>query len=63
MSHFTLQLNYLSSSLVEILPPTDSRRRPDQRALEEGNLRLASEQKNLLEVKQRATRKQKEILK
>jgi len=42
--------------LQDVLPPTDSRRRPDQRALEEGDLKLATDQKNLLEVKQRATR-------
>lgn len=62
MSFFTLQLNYLSDELKQVLPPTDSRRRPDQRALEEGNLRVASDMKNLLEVKQRQTRKLKDKL-
>lgn len=60
MSAFTLQLNHLPASLKPCLPPTDSRFRPDQRALENGDLKLASEQKNLLEVKQRQTRKRRE---
>jgi hypothetical protein len=38
MSHFTLQLNYMPESMKGKLPPTDSRRRPDQRALEDGDL-------------------------
>lgn len=41
MTHFSLQLNYLTKELENILPPTDSRRRPDQRALENGDLVLA----------------------
>jgi hypothetical protein len=39
------------------LPPTDSRFRPDQRALENGDISKASDEKNRLEVKQRAIRK------
>ena len=52
MYHFTkfaLQLNYLPDSLKEKLPPTDSRFRPDQRALENGNTELATKEKNRLE--------------
>jgi hypothetical protein len=49
MSKFCLQLNYLTDELEERLPPTDSRRRPDQTALEMGNFELAAEQKHLLE--------------
>ena len=49
MSHFTLQLNYMTEELSQSLPPTDSRRRPDQRALEVGDFKLASAQKHLLE--------------
>lgn len=35
-SHFALQLNYLTPELAQRLPPTDSRFRPDQRAMENG---------------------------
>ena len=48
---FALQLNYLPPSLKEKLPPTDTRFRPDQRALEEGNLILAASEKRRLEDK------------
>lgn len=53
---FALQLNHLPASLKPKLPPTDSRLRPDQRALEEGNLKLAAEEKIRLEEKQRRMR-------
>jgi len=56
MTHFCLQLNYFPSKLKDIVPPTDSRRRPDQRALESGDITNAVEWKDLLEVKQRAVR-------
>ena len=42
------------------MPPTDSRWRTDQRALEEGDLDLASTEKARLEEKQRAMRKWRE---
>lgn len=57
---FTLQLNHLPSSLLPHLPPTDTRIRPDQRALEQGNLRLAADEKLRLEDEQRKTRKERE---
>jgi hypothetical protein len=38
----TLQLNHLSIHNGKNLPPTDSRFRPDQRALEYRNIELAS---------------------
>lgn len=50
-SHFSLQLNYLPSWLEKSVAPTDSRRRPDQRALENGDLKLATSEKNRLEEK------------
>lgn len=59
-TYFTLQLNHLPVGLKEILPPTDSRLRPDQRALEEGDLTLATKEKARLEDKQRQMRKEKE---
>lgn len=59
-TNFTLQLNHLPQSLKNKLPPTDSRFRPDQRALENGDLVKAAEEKARLEDKQRAMRKLKE---
>eukprot|EP00347_Sterkiella_histriomuscorum_P000861 403374240 len=56
--HFTLQLNYLNDALQEKLPPTDSRLRPDQRALENGETELAIKEKHRLEEAQRARRRQ-----
>jgi hypothetical protein len=39
-----------------VLPRSDSRLRPDQRALEENNIDLATKEKTRLEEKQRAAR-------
>ena len=60
MSHFSLQLNYFPSWLHNVVPPTDTRRRPDQRALENGNMIDASAHKDRLEKKQRSVRKARE---
>lgn len=57
---FTYQLNNLTPSLREVLPPTDSRFRSDQRALENGDLKLAQAEKIKLEEMQRAMRKERE---
>ena len=54
---FTLQLNYLPESLKRWLPHTDTRFRPDQRALENGKSDLARDEKFRLEELQRAARK------
>ena len=51
MSHYHLQMNYLPNSLRPQLPPTDTRFRPDQRALENGDFKLANSEKNRLEDK------------
>ena len=56
MSHFMLQLNYLPKQLIPVIAPTDTRWRPDQRALENGDMKLAVVEKNRLEEKQRAVR-------
>jgi hypothetical protein len=53
----SLQLNHLPDKLLPLLPPTDTRLRPDQRALENGDMKLASAEKNRLEEKQRAARR------
>ena len=60
-TNFTLQLNYLPPGLKEKLPPTDTRLRPDQRALEEGDLTTAANEKARLEDKQRKMRKDREV--
>ena len=57
MSRFSLQLNYFPKRLQNVVPPTDTRRRPDQRALEEGDMRTAAYEKDRLENRQRAVRK------
>ena len=57
LSHFHLQLNYFPKRLENVIAPTDTRRRPDQRALENGDMTLADEEKNRLENRQRAFRK------
>ena len=57
MTQHCLQLNYLPNTLAPLLPPTDSRFRPDQRALENGDFKLAATEKNRLEEKQRAIRR------
>ena len=59
-SHFTKQLNYLPRRLEKILPRTDCRFRPDQIALERGDLKKAASEKFRLEEKQRAARKERE---
>ncbi len=60
MSNFTLQLNYFPSWLQEKVAPTDTRRRPDQRYLENGDYIMAAKEKERLEIKQRADRKFRE---
>lgn len=51
-SHFALQLNYLNKELLYQLPPTDSRFRPDIRALENGDYDLANAENRRLKEKQ-----------
>lgn len=57
---FAATLNELTPIEANKLPPTDSRLRPDQRALEEGNLDAAEELKARLEEKQRERRREME---
>jgi hypothetical protein len=58
-SEFAMQLN-LPPDLLENIAPTDSRRRPDQRALENADLELAAREKQRVEEKQRTARKARE---
>uniref|UniRef100_A0A672H9U7 Oxysterol-binding protein n=1 Tax=Salarias fasciatus TaxID=181472 RepID=A0A672H9U7_SALFA len=56
-STFAMQLNELEKSMEGVVPPTDSRLRPDIRAMENGDIDLASAEKKRLEEKQRTARK------
>uniref|UniRef100_A0A674DYD2 Oxysterol-binding protein n=1 Tax=Salmo trutta TaxID=8032 RepID=A0A674DYD2_SALTR len=54
---FAMQLNELDKDMEGLIPKTDCRLRPDIRAMENGDIDLASEEKKRLEEKQRAARK------
>ncbi len=57
---FTLHgmgLNELPRDLEPLLPPSDARFRQDQRALEEGDVKRATDEKHRLEEKQRAAKR------
>uniref|UniRef100_A0A7N5ZTZ0 Oxysterol-binding protein n=1 Tax=Anabas testudineus TaxID=64144 RepID=A0A7N5ZTZ0_ANATE len=56
-STFAMQLNELDKSMEGVIPPTDSRLRPDIRAMENGDIDSASAEKKRLEEKQRMARK------
>ncbi|KAL3230228.1 Uncharacterized protein RNJ44_01591 [Nakaseomyces bracarensis] len=60
LTSFAVTLNDPAPKLLEWLPPTDSRLRPDQRAMEEGRYDEAAEEKHRLEEKQRAVRRKRE---
>lgn len=49
IQQFNSRLNYLNQDLLKRICPTDTRLRPDQRALEFGNVELAREEKHRLE--------------
>ncbi|KAA8588116.1 hypothetical protein FQN60_001310 [Etheostoma spectabile] len=56
-TRFAIELNELCPELKDALPRTDARFRPDQRNLEEGNLEMASSEKQRIEDLQRVRRK------
>ncbi|XP_074066513.1 oxysterol-binding protein-related protein 2 isoform X3 [Macrotis lagotis] len=56
---FTVSLNELEKGMEKILAPTDCRLRPDIRGMENGNMDLASQEKERLEEKQREARKER----
>ncbi|XP_034016935.1 oxysterol-binding protein-related protein 3-like isoform X2 [Thalassophryne amazonica] len=56
-TQFAVELNELDPVLRPLLPPTDTRFRPDQRLLEEGNADAAEAQKQRIERLQRERRK------
>lgn len=55
---FGITLNEITSDIEAKLPPTDSRFRPDVRALEEGDLDRAEDEKLRVEEMQRERRRQ-----
>jgi oxysterol-binding protein 1 len=57
MAKFHIQMNYLPKRLDKVVAPTDTRRRQDQRALENGDMKLAAQEKDRLENRQRTYRK------
>ncbi|KAK1438730.1 hypothetical protein QVD17_04540 [Tagetes erecta] len=57
LTSFAITLNELTPGLQEKLPPTDSRLRPDQRHLENGEYDMANTEKLRLETRQRMSRK------
>ncbi|KAH9777319.1 Oxysterol-binding protein-related protein 2A [Citrus sinensis] len=60
LTSFAITLNELTPGLQEKLPPTDSRLRPDQRHLENGEYEKANAEKQRLERRQRMSRKLQE---
>uniref|UniRef100_A0A3P8NIN4 PH domain-containing protein n=1 Tax=Astatotilapia calliptera TaxID=8154 RepID=A0A3P8NIN4_ASTCA len=57
-SSYARELNELTSELKAVLPPTDTRFRPDQRLLEEGKIAEADKRKDEVEENQRERRKE-----
>ena len=60
LTPFVLTFNHIDDKLAPWLAPTDSRFRPDQRAMEEGEYDFAATEKNRLEEGQRARRRERE---
>ncbi|XP_074835014.1 oxysterol-binding protein-related protein 7 isoform X2 [Carettochelys insculpta] len=56
-TQFALELNEVTPELKRFLPSTDTRLRPDQRYLEEGNVQAAESQKRRIEQLQRDRRR------
>ncbi|KAL3641317.1 Oxysterol-binding protein-related protein 1C [Castilleja foliolosa] len=60
LTRFAITMNELIPGLKEKLPPTDSRLRPDQRCLENGEYEQANSEKLRLEQRQRQARSMQE---
>lgn len=60
LTRFAITLNEITPGLRAQLPPTDSRLRPDQRCLENGEFEMANSEKLRLEQRQRQARKMQE---
>lgn len=55
-------MNYFPKRLHNVVSKTDTRRRQDQRALENGDMKLAAFEKDRLENRQRTFRKYNEAI-
>lgn len=62
-TRFAIELNEILPDESHLLPPTDSRFRPDQRLLEEGQIAEAEKEKSRIENMQRERRKKREAAK
>ncbi|KAF7556748.1 hypothetical protein G7046_g6226 [Stylonectria norvegica] len=60
LTPFVLTFNHIDENLRAWIAPTDSRLRPDQRAMEDGEYDFAATEKNRLEEGQRARRRERE---
>ncbi|RFU24198.1 hypothetical protein B7463_g12141, partial [Scytalidium lignicola] len=60
LTPFVVTLNDINDTLRQWLAPTDTRLRPDQRAMEDGEYDFAATEKNRVEEKQRAKRRERE---
>ncbi|TFB02379.1 hypothetical protein CCMA1212_005957 [Trichoderma ghanense] len=60
LTPFVLTFNHIDDNLRAWIAPTDSRLRPDQRAMEEGEYDFAATEKSRLEENQRARRRARE---
>ncbi|KAJ5935699.1 hypothetical protein N7466_005246 [Penicillium verhagenii] len=60
LTPFVITLNAIPDNLRSWLPPTDTRLRPDQRAMEDGQYDFAADEKHRVEEKQRAKRRERE---
>lgn len=60
LTPFVLTFNHIDDKLKPWIAPTDSRLRPDQRAMEDGEYDFAATEKNRLEEAQRARRRVRE---
>ncbi|EGF99292.1 uncharacterized protein MELLADRAFT_45770 [Melampsora larici-populina 98AG31] len=61
LTNFAITLNAVNPTLKNLLPPTDSRLRPDQHAFERGAWEKANELKSALEDFQRSKRRRREL--
>jgi hypothetical protein len=60
LTPFVLTFNHIDDKLEPWIAPTDSRLRPDQRAMEDGEYDFAATEKNRLEEAQRSRRRERE---
>ena len=61
LTPFVLTLNAITDRLKSKIAPTDTRLRPDQRAMEDGDYDFAASEKIRLEEEQRARRREREL--